>query len=225
MKTPADPKLKSRLLAASFLLLGLFLVMMVARVFLSAPAPAAPRLSEPAPAVAAADPTVTPDPAAPAEPPGPAKVSLLSLWGRLALVLLAAYGLLCGVRWVRDGGVHFPTPEQAPAEPLLRVCDALSLGQGREIHLLEVGDTRLVLGSLPGQLVSLGFLPAPDTLPRPAPAAPAFVGEVYSASERPARLRPESVRPAPRRVDGQSEWDWEQRRARLIDALQRQVQD
>jgi flagellar biogenesis protein FliO len=127
----------------------------------AAGAPAAPAASAAAPAVTA--PTLADDPAF----QGP---NLLDLGAKTLLVVALLFVTLRVMRRVQGGGATRPGE-------LLAVLETRPLGPKTQLHLVAVGDRRLVIGQSPSGLVALGELDAAE-LPVAAP-----VREPWSRSD------------------------------------------
>ena len=220
MQYPLGVGQKRHLVAGGLLLFILVLVLALVGLAL--------RSVSPAPAPAAAETTgkattetefapATEGPLADAEPAAkaPQRVSALGIWARLAAVLLVTYGLIRGIKWLRDAreGRGGARREEAETEIGLRLRDAINLGGAREIHLIEAGQQLLVVGSSQGQMILLAQLPLAEEPP---------VVETWRPAREEKKRAPE-MEGAPR--DSLREWEWEQRRARLIDALKQQAEE
>ena len=209
MQYPASARQRRQLLAAGALLVAVL-------VLIGALALAARLSAPPASESSGADTDSAGGTLATAAVPAaePARVSVLAIWGRLLVVLVATYGLLLGLRWLRREAPRRQRqqPAEGEAEVLLRIRDAVNLGGGREIHLIEIGEELLVVGSSQGQLALLAQIRRDRSEAR----------EVMPAE--PAERRREATPPVSVAV-AVPEWEWEQRRARLIDALKQQAEE
>jgi flagellar protein FliO/FliZ len=92
---------------------------------------------------------------------GPSFVSLLQVMFGLGVVLAA----IAGSAWLlkRLG------PGQVAAAGALRVVGGVAIGHKERVVLVDVGDTRLVLGVAPGHITTLHQMPRPIDEPE-APA-------------------------------------------------------
>lgn len=102
------------------------------------------------------------------------------LQAMLALVFIV--GLLLGVAWLArklSGGKGF-------GQGSMRVLGGVALGPRERLVLVEVGDTWLVIGLVPGQIRTLHRLPKGSTeAPLPSPPAEAnFAQWLKNISER-----------------------------------------
>lgn len=148
------------------------------------------------------------------------EVSVLGVWARIAAVMIAAYGLLLGVRWWKarsEQGQGLLASSAGSGERTMQVKESLRVGAGWDLHLLQVGEYLLVVGSNAAQMILLGRLPSRS----PAPER----SELTDEGSEPERTEPQPDH-EPRllaKVAGLREREWEQRRADLIDALRQQV--
>jgi flagellar biogenesis protein FliO len=150
----------------------------------------------------------------------PQEVSVVGIWAKLGLLLLVGGGMAYGARVMTARGQWRGSDQSGGGQGLqLSVRDTIALGRTREVHLIEVGERLLVIGSSQDHLSLLAQFsregaadaadaPQPTQTPEPKPAPRLF------RAEQPA---PNSA-PQPPAAD--TEWEWTQRRARLIHALQ-----
>lgn len=96
-------------------------------------------------------------------------LSLLQVLFGLGLVL-AAIG---GTAWL----LRKFAPGQVAASGALRVVGGVAVGPKERVVLVDVGDTRLVLGIAPGHIATLHQMPRPAD--EPAPAAPELTAESF----------------------------------------------
>ena len=80
--------------------------------------------------------------------------SLLQVLFGLGLVL----GAIAGTAWL----LRRLSPGQVGASGALRVVGGVAVGPKERVVLVDVGDTRLVLGVAPGQVTTLHQMPRPD---------------------------------------------------------------
>jgi len=154
-----------------------------------------------------------PDPAQPSEPlsgesAGPVPVSVLDILTKLALLVLAVYGVAWGVNIARRNGFRLGSLTPASQNTRLRECECLRLGATGTLYLVEV-DRRsvLVAGSPAGDLSLVLDLSAANRQPEPA---------------RETREQAPDDTPVPFDSDLQADLDWAERRDALIRALAQQ---
>jgi len=70
----------------------------------------------------------------------------------LALVLVAAYLVLFLLKRYTQGGGKFPLAGARP-QRLMRIIETLTIGQGHRLHLVAIGDRRILVAQTPGRLV------------------------------------------------------------------------
>lgn len=142
--------------------------------------------------------------------PGPARVSVLDIVAKLALVVLAVYGFAWGAKQVQRHGVGMSRALAPSGGDRLRRCAHLPLRDGASLHMIEVDRRPLLVAThRSGEvslLLDLGPSEPPPTLcpgptPETAPSTTPESTEVLAA----ATLRDER--------------DWERRREALIRAL------
>ncbi|MDR1727070.1 MAG: flagellar biosynthetic protein FliO [Acidobacteriota bacterium] len=92
---------------------------------------------------------------------GPPQISMLRTLGGLGLVLCLLGAAYFGVRKFAPG--MFPFPKVAGGNNL-KLIETLSLGDKRSLSLVEVGGSRFLLGSTPGQVNLLANLPGQVSL-------------------------------------------------------------
>jgi flagellar biogenesis protein FliO len=179
------------------------------------------------------DPTaVTPATAAPttaAEPaPGPARVSVLDILGKVSFAVLLIYGIGFAMSRYRGG---LPQPSRrggAAGGSSVRVREALPLPR-REgtLYLVECEGQTLLVGAT-AQQVSIVWTAAPEGTSSFAPVVaapepvPSRVAATYRTAERPAVMQPLAERPLSGRASTQAprgESEWARERHRLITAL------
>lgn len=175
------------------------------------------------PTAAAAAPTTAADPA-----PGPARVSVLDVLGKVSFAVLLVYGIGFAMSRYRGG---LPQPSRrgrAAGGSSVRVREALPLPR-REgtLYLVECEGQTLLVGAT-AQQVSIVWTAAPEgtssfapVTAEPAPA-PTRVAATYRAAERPAVMQPLVERPLHERPFAQAprgESEWARERHRLITAL------
>ena len=95
--------------------------------------------------------------------------SLLRMFFGLAVVLVVIAGLVWGIKKTPLG--------QAGNAGGLRVVSAVAVGPKERVVLVDVGETRLVLGVAPGHVVRLLEMARPDDIEAPASnnMTPSFV--------------------------------------------------
>ena len=100
-------------------------------------------------------------------------VSLLQVFLGLGLVLLA----IAGTAWLLR---HF-APGRIAASGSLRVVGGVAVGPKERIVLVDVGETRLVVGVAPGHVSLLHQMTRPDEEPRPLePVTSVFQDKLFS---------------------------------------------
>lgn len=95
--------------------------------------------------------------------------SLLQVLFGLGLVLAA----IAGTAWL----LRRLAPGQVAASGTLRVVGGVAVGPKERVMLVDVGDTRLVLGVAPGHISTLHHMPRPaneTTTPEPGQTAESF---------------------------------------------------
>ncbi len=146
---------------------------------------------------------------------GPVHISVLEIWWRFAVLLTAIYGIGMGIKWFKtrreEMGQEMESSNQAG--PAMVLCDSVELDDSCNVHLLQVEDELLVIGSSNRRLALLAQLRR---------QAASVVPEAEPGQQSKRRREPTGV---PLRAPGVSEWEWAQRRAELISALQQQVND
>lgn len=98
-------------------------------------------------------------------------MSLFQVLFGLGLVLAA----IAGTAWL----LRKFAPGQVAASGALRVVGGVAVGPKERVVLVDVGDTRLVLGVAPGHISTLHQMPRPEN--EPLPAGPELsVGPFYA---------------------------------------------
>lgn len=101
-----------------------------------------------------------------------------------ALQMLFALGIvlatIAGMAWL----LRRMSPGQAGTVSDLRVVAAVAVGPKERVVLVDVADTRLVLGVAPGQVTKLMEMPRPEA-PEALPATmPPFIDKLKSVLEK-----------------------------------------
>jgi flagellar protein FliO/FliZ len=164
---PAQPRRRSRSVAAMAIFAGILAVALLAAWVISA----VPTLETARAAAIAASPAGAAFQAVPrphehsAAQPAPAWIGaapdndvlqgLLSLAVNLGIVLALLYGTLWLLRRFGPGGLAHRTRS-------IRVIESASLGQGRSLVVVEAGDRRLLLGVTAQHISLVSELPAED---------------------------------------------------------------
>lgn len=130
-------------------------------------------------------------------------VSVLDVAAKLALLVLAVYGISYGLKVAQRSGFTVRSATHAAAQRRLRAVEELPLRAGVALHLVEVDGQTLVVATAPGGVVSVVM----ETGSEPA-------ASVEGAAATP---------PEPGLVGGMSllreDADWQARRDTLIRAL------
>lgn len=155
--------------------------------------------------------------------PGPARVSVLDLIGKVSLAVLMVYGLGFGLAHVRKTGLGkcLVLPDLSEDNSRLQLCESLRLGRlGAVVHLLEVDGKPLLIGACAEQLFPLwqATPPTEDTTGfRPVKA-------LLEPDKPTARTEVSVEQPLFQHGFGQparAESDWAQQRTQLISSLLR----
>lgn len=120
--------------------------------------------------------------ASPATPASSSFSSLLQVLFGLGLVL----GAIAGTAWL----LRRLTPGQVAASGSLRVVGGVAVGPKERVVLVDVGDTRLVLGVSPGQVTTLHQMARPeepDSGEPPLPLQEQFTQRLKQALNRQAK--------------------------------------
>lgn len=99
-----------------------------------------------------------------AVPPPPATTSLASL-----LQVLLGLGLVLGAIAATAWLLRRLAPGQVSASGSLRVVGGVAVGPKERVVLVDVGETRLVLGVAPGRVSTLHQMPRPTAEASPSP--------------------------------------------------------
>lgn len=110
-----------------------------------------------------------------ASAPAPATTSIASLL-QVLLGLGLVLGAIAGTAWL----LRRLAPGQVSAAGSLRVVGGVAVGPKERVVLVDVGDTRLVLGVAPGRVSTLHQMPRPAVESAPAEA----VAETFAARLR-----------------------------------------
>lgn len=144
----------------------------------------------------------------------PARVSMLDIAAKLALLVLAAYGLAWGAKIVQRSGFRLPHATPDEAGDRLQRCADLSLSGGASLHIIEVDSRPLLLATHGGGDVSLLL----DL------GSPADAGEPAAETSGPARRESPEDESDSRTLSALKQDDeWQQRRDSLIRALTQQA--
>lgn len=144
----------------------------------------------------------------------PAKVSLLDVGAKLALLVLVVYGVAWGMKTLQSQGIRLPhSIPPRETRRLSRVAE-MALGGGAVLHVIEIDGRSVLVAKHAGGEVSLlmdldekgASVPPPKTADALLPPAPSYE---TSTSAIPVSLAHEQ------------ETDWATRRDALIRALSR----
>ncbi len=229
-----SPQMRQLMIAGAVLLI-LFMAMGLLRLVVN------PRLGPPGASESTSRPSaisssyVGSDPASSEEFPEEetARVSVLGIWGRLAVILLVLYGVAVGIKrlrtrasdaqWSEAGDGPLAQTAEAP-DALMWLRDSINLDDAGAIHLIQVEDELLVVGCVERRMALLARLP--KRRQDPAEDETAAIGEPVRA-QRTGRRRAgadgtDDTEATRRRTV--PEWEWAKRRGELIRALKQQVE-
>jgi hypothetical protein len=134
-------------------------------------------------------------------------VSMLDVAAKLALLVLAVYGIAYGLKIAQRSGFSFRPASQAAPQRRLRSVEELALRAGVALHLVEVDGQALVVATAPGGVVSVVMEAAAEPVPQPEEAPQPTDTPEFSAGFRALR----------------DDADWQTRRDTLIRALSTQT--
>jgi len=134
-------------------------------------------------------------------------VSVLDVAAKLALLVLAVYGISYGLKIAQRSGLAIRPGAQASPQRRLRAVEELPLRAGVALHLVEVDGQRLVVATAPGGVVSV---------------------VMETGSESPASVEAAGAAPPEAGLAGgmsvlREDADWQARRDTLIRALSSQA--
>lgn len=132
-----------------------------------------------------------------------ATVSVLDVAAKLALLVLAVYGVAYGLKVAQQSGFPIRAMSHGATTRRLRAVEELPLRAGVALHLIEVDAQPLVVATAPGGVVSVVMEAAAEAAPDTDAAAPAPAGAETAAGM--SFLRDDA--------------DWQTRRDALIRAL------
>jgi len=100
-------------------------------------------------------------------------VSVLDVAAKLALLVLAVYGIAYGLRIAQRSGLCLGSAMRSADARRLKAIEELPLRAGVALHLVEVDGQSLVVATAPGGMVSVvmeaGSAATAETEPAPAP--------------------------------------------------------
>jgi flagellar protein FliO/FliZ len=106
-----------------------------------------------------------------AETSPPVSISPFASFMQMLLALGIVLAAIAGMAWL----LRRLSPGQLAITGDMRVVAAVAVGPKERVVLVDIGDTRLVLGVAPGQVNRLMEMPRPDFDETPQPNTPPFV--------------------------------------------------